>query len=107
MKQLVPIILIFLALPTIAIAFGPFPVKGKISNGKNEIIGEAKIYPKYVEIFDLNNQQIGKVGIMVDKGLAKLFLVQSNKPPRLVGYASGGKLYNSKDSKNSDVESTS
>jgi len=40
---------------------------------------------------------LGKVGILVEKGIARLFLVNSQKDSILVGYASGGKIFNGKD----------
>lgn len=77
--------------------FGPFPVKGEMIDDKGVEVGEAHVYPQYVEIFDLKNQMIGKVGIMVEKGLAKLFLVRKDNSMRLAGYAHGGKIYDVND----------
>ena len=76
---------------------GPFPVKGDIVDGNNQFVGQAHVYPKYVEIFNKRRKKVGKVGIMVEKGHARLFLVAENNIPTLVGYASGGKLFNAKD----------
>jgi hypothetical protein len=76
---------------------GPFPVVGKIVDGNDQPMGEARVYPRYVEIFDLQNNKLGKVGILVEKGIAKLFLVGHDEKYSLVGYATGGKLYNNQD----------
>ncbi|MCP4753535.1 MAG: hypothetical protein GY866_21820 [Proteobacteria bacterium] len=75
----------------------PFPVKGEIFDGNDRPMGKAHVYPRYVEIFDNRNQMRGKVGILVEKGIARLFLVDSDKNRTLVGYASGGKIYDDKD----------
>ncbi len=76
----------------------PFPVKGEIFDGNNQPFGTAHVYPRYVEIFDTRNVMVGKVGILVEEGIAKLFLVGDDKKHSLVGYASGGKIFDNKDS---------
>lgn len=73
---------------------GPFPVKGDISDGKNQKIGKAHVYPQYVEIFNNQKKMLGKVGIMTENGLAKLFLVKNNQELQLVGHTERGLLYN-------------
>lgn len=94
MKFFFNLILICLFIfPSSLIAFGPFPVKGDIENNQKKAIGQAHVYPQYVEIFNKQEKRIGKVGIMVEDGLAKLFLVKEDNSLSLVGYASGGKLY--------------
>ena len=75
----------------------PFPVKGEIFDSNNQQIGIADVYPRYVEIFDNERNMLGKVGILVEKGIAKLFLIDSRKNHVLVGYASGGKIFNERD----------
>ncbi len=75
----------------------PFPVKGEIYDSNNQQIGIADVYPRYVEIFDNERNMLGKVGILVEKGIAKLFLVDTQKNHVLVGYASGGKIFNERD----------
>ncbi len=76
----------------------PFPVKGEIFDGNDQPFGTANVYPRYVEIFDAQNSMVGKVGILVEEGIAKLFLVGDDENYSLVGYASGGKIFDSKDS---------
>jgi hypothetical protein len=76
---------------------GPFPVRGTIYDANDQEVGEAQVYPRYVEIFDLNNQRVGKVGILEEKGIARLFLVGGDSGGTLVGYASHGLLYDSRD----------
>ncbi|NQU63372.1 MAG: hypothetical protein HQ517_03680 [SAR324 cluster bacterium] len=88
---------VFFIVPSISIHATPFPVKGEIYNSSDQQIGIADVYPKYVEIFDNERNMLGKVGILVEKGIARLFLVNSQKDSILVGYASGGKIFNGKD----------
>jgi len=75
----------------------PFPVKGEIYGTTEKQIGTAHVYPRYVEIFDIKNQFVGKVGILVEEGVAKLFLVNSDNNPLLVGYANKGIIFDSND----------
>ncbi|MBT3225062.1 MAG: hypothetical protein HOK67_10155 [Deltaproteobacteria bacterium] len=75
----------------------PFPIKGEIYDGNDQQVGIADVYPRYVEIFDNERRLLGKVGILVEKGIAKLFLVDSRKNHILVGYANGGKIFDEKD----------
>lgn len=76
---------------------GPFPVKGEIFDGTGQFKGVAHVFPRYVEIFDDRDNLVGKVGILVEKGMAKLFLVSSDEKQSLVGYASGGKIFGKSD----------
>ncbi len=75
----------------------PFPVKGEIYDKNDQRVGTADVYPRYVEIFDNEGKMLGKVGILVEKGIARLFLVDSQKNDILVGYASGGKIFDDQD----------
>ncbi|MFH2133370.1 MAG: hypothetical protein ABIK68_23575 [bacterium] len=75
----------------------PFPVKGEIYDSNEQQVGVADVYPRYVEIFDNDGNRIGKVGILVEKGIARLFLADNQKEPLLVGYASGGKMFDKDD----------
>ncbi|MBU2512819.1 hypothetical protein KJ966_15890 [bacterium] len=76
---------------------GPFPVKGQIFDHNDQPFGTAHVYPRYVEIFDLENRQVGKVGILVEQGIAKLFLVEQSENRMLVGYATKGQIFNQND----------
>mgnify|MGYP001555483692 CR=1 FL=1 len=76
---------------------GPFPVKGEIFDGNDQPFGTAHVYPRYVEIINRENQQVGKVGVLIEEGIAKLFLVQQDERRSLVGYATAGKIYNQQD----------
>jgi hypothetical protein len=75
----------------------PFPVKGEIYNTKNQQIATAHVYPQYVEIFVGSSEFVGKVGILVESGIARLFLVSTDKDKQLVGYANAGRIFDSKD----------
>jgi hypothetical protein len=81
----------------------PFPITGDIYNAENELTAIAKVYPRYVEITNLNGQKIGRVGIMVEEGIAKLFLVKQDERHSLIGYSgpsdhpNKGTLYNTSD----------
>ena len=90
------LLLIQLVIVTNSIA-SPFPIKGKITDGEDQPLGTAFVYPRFVEIYNQENKKIGKVGIVVEQGLAKLFLIKQNKELKLVGYANGGKIFNAKD----------
>lgn len=81
----------------LAAGTGPFPVKGPIYDQNDNPNGMAHVYPRFVEIFDLSETQVGKVGILVEEGLAKLFLVEQNSNRSLVGYASKGRIFDQKD----------
>ena len=76
----------------LAATSGPFPVKGQIYDKNDQLTGTAHVYPRYVEIYSLANQKVGRVGILVEKGMARLFLVDENENHSLVGYAEKGKL---------------
>ena len=73
---------------------GPFPVKGQIFDENNQAFGTAHVYPRFVEIYDSTNQQVGKVGVLVEEGVAKLFLVGHDSNRTLVGWATKGQLHN-------------
>lgn len=75
----------------------PFPVKGDIYNGSNELIAKAHVYPRYVEIMNLENQMIGKVGVLVHNGIGKLFLVKNDEDKSIVGIAFQGKMFDQND----------
>lgn len=72
-------------------------MKGPIFDRDGKPFGTAHVYPRFVEIFNKADQQVGKVGILVEEGLAKLFMVGHDKGRTLVGYASQGKIYNQND----------
>ncbi len=76
---------------------GPFPVKGQIYNDQDQPAGTAHVYPRFVEIYNLENKKLGRVGILVEKGIARLFLAGEDENHTLVGYAEKGKLKNSRD----------
>ncbi len=76
---------------------GPFPVKGTIFDGQDRLVGAAHVYPRYVEIFDNSNIMVGKVGILVEEGIARLFLVDSDQRRTLVGYATSGQIFDQND----------
>ena len=76
---------------------GPFPVKGQIYDGNDKPYGMAHVYPRFVEIFNQQDTQVGKVGILIEEGIAKLFLVGHDERKTLVGYATKGQLFNQND----------
>ncbi len=79
------------------VEYGPFPVKGPIFDGDDKPFGTAHVYPRFVEIFNENESQVGRVGILVEEGIAKLFLVTNDQSSTLVGYATKGRIYNQND----------
>jgi len=80
------IFFIFAGLQKSVLYATPFPVVGDIYNATNEKIGKAHVYPRYVEIANVNGTIIGKVGILVEEGIAKLFLVKNDETKSLIGY---------------------
>jgi hypothetical protein len=102
-----PILIIFCifisAIPSVLISannrpkIGPFPVKGPIFNETDQPIGTAHVYPRYVEIFDTREKMVGKVGVLVESGIAKLFIVGHDENRSLVGYATSDKIFNRED----------
>lgn len=97
------IAVLFFSLHTTTVHATPFPIVGKIYNAQNELAAKANVYPRYVEIVNLDGRIIGKVGIMVEEGIAKLFLVREDNRRSLIGYSGPGDhpnkgvLYNIKD----------
>lgn len=87
----------FLSLYNGDLSATPFPVKGEIYNGQDELIARAHVYPRYVEIMSLENQMIGKVGVLVHEGIGKLFLVENNENRSIVGVAARGKVFDQND----------
>jgi len=76
---------------------GPFPVPGPIYNRSGQTVGTAKVYPRFVEIYDQENRFLGKVGILVEHGYARIHMVNQNKQLSMVGYAHKGRIFNSQD----------
>ncbi len=79
-----PILLIFTGG---TVSATPFPVIGDIYDAQGQLIGKAHVYPRYVEIMDRSNQFVGKIGILVEEGIGKLFVVRQDEQRTLVGYA--------------------
>jgi len=97
-KDHASLFLIFILIYFIGFLYGdlyatPFPVKGEIFDHEDQRIGTAHVYPQFVEIFDMQNQMTGKIGVMIHQGIAKLFLVGTDNQRSLVGHATGGKLF--------------
>ena len=81
-----------------AFEIGPFPVKGQIYDHNDNPFGKAHVYPRFVEIFNSREEQVGKVGILIEEGIAKLFLVGQDESRSLVGYATRGQIFDQRDS---------
>ncbi len=79
------------------VELGPFPVKGPIFDKDDKPFGTAHVYPRFVEVFNLDEVQVGRVGILMEEGIAKLFLVEHDKNSTLVGYATKGQIFNQND----------
>lgn len=73
--------------------WGPFPVEGEIYDAQGEEIATAKVYPRYVEIHQ-EGQLLGKVGVLVEKGWARIHMVNQDKELAMVGYAHKGRIFN-------------
>ncbi|OGG99732.1 MAG: hypothetical protein A2600_13990 [Candidatus Lambdaproteobacteria bacterium RIFOXYD1_FULL_56_27] len=72
---------------------GPFPLTGKVFDGNGQEAARAKVYPQFVELYDLNDKPIGKVGILVEKGWARIHMVNADASQTLVGYAHKGQIF--------------
>lgn len=90
--RILPLILGLLLLVGTATAT-PFPIKGPIWNAEDQLIGYAHVYPRYVEVFDTAGNNMGRAGILVNRGLAKIYLVESDKFTEMAGHAVKGVVY--------------
>lgn len=75
----------------------PFPVKAEILDGDGKAKGMAQVYPRYVEIFDAEGKMLGKVGILVEKGIARIHMVKEGESFPIIGYAKNGVIYDAQD----------
>jgi len=77
--------------------FGPFPLPGPIYGPEGESIGVARVYPRYVEIYDEDENFLARIGILVERGIARIHMVLNDGKKLMVGYANKGVIYDSKD----------
>ena len=92
--RLIPIIilaLILLSTGSSQAVFPPLPVD--ILNPSEKLVGRARIYSNYVEIFDAAQRRKGAIGVMLVDGLTQLFLVQSDGEKALIGWAENHRLF--------------
>ncbi len=82
----------------------PFPITSKFFDKNNQPVGAAHIFPRYIEIFNNQDEQVGKVGILVQKGRAVLFLVSNDEGKKPVGYARNGEIFDRNDKKTGRYE---
>ena len=73
------------------------PLKTEILNVANKPIAKALIYIDYFEVLNMNDQLLGKVGIVNANGEFQLFLVKGDSKQTLVGRAANRQLYDDKD----------
>jgi hypothetical protein len=59
-------------------------------------IGKARVYPNYVELLDAAEQRKGAIGVVIVEGRTRLFVVGADESRKLVGWAEGRRLFNSK-----------
>ncbi len=78
-------------------SIGPFPLTGPIYGPEGEEIAQAKVYPRYVEIFNGEGQFLTRVGILVEKGKARVYIVQEGGGRVILGSAHQGVIYDRKD----------
>ncbi len=91
LKFILALLLLWLA--GAGIPAGPFPVAGPIFNAEGERIGTANAYPRFVELLDADKNYLGKVGILVDKGIARIHLVGDDPDKSILGWAKEGVIY--------------
>ena len=70
------------------------PLKTEVQNAKEEVIAKAWIYIDYVEILTLNEQVLGKVGMVNVQGEYQLFLVREDQEGTYAGHARNKRIYN-------------
>lgn len=70
------------------------PLKTEVQNAKEEVIAKAWIYIDYVEILTLNEQVLGKVGMVNVQGEYQLFLVREDQKRTYAGHARNKRIYN-------------
>jgi len=71
------------------------PLSAKILDAKQQPVGEARIYPNFVELVGADGQQRGAIGVVMAQGRVQLFLVRADTQRRLIGWAEAHRLYNS------------
>ena len=75
---------------------GPFPLKGPIFGPEGQRVGTAHSYPRFVEIHHPTEGKIGRIGVLVEAGWARVHIVRDQKKLHMVGHAHKGKIYNMK-----------
>ena len=70
------------------------PLKVDILDAAERKQGKALLYPKFIELQDLNGGLKGVIGVINNQGRVQLFLVQSGSDRRLIGWAENFRLYN-------------
>ncbi len=73
------------------------PLKTEILNSDDKPIAKALIYIDYFEVLNMNDQLLGKVGIVNVAGEFQLFLVKGDSKKTLVGSAANRQLFDSQD----------
>ena len=84
------LMVVWLVSPASAV-FPPLPVD--ILSPTEEVVGKAKIYANYIEIFDAAERRRGAIGVVQVEGLAQLWLVRADGERTLVGWAENHRLF--------------
>lgn len=72
------------------------PIKVDIVDAGQLKLGQAQIYPNYIELEDAGGVSKGAVGVVMSQGRVQLFLVNAAQEHSLIGWAENHRLYNTK-----------
>ena len=90
------IVAIALMLPTVAVGFEYPALSLDILDPAEKLVGRARIFPNFIELFDNAGKKMGVIGIVWVQGRTRLFVVRSDRKRTLVGWAEGHRLYDNK-----------
>ncbi|HEX9842919.1 MAG TPA: hypothetical protein VGC20_09220, partial [bacterium] len=98
MRRLLPILLL-IALGAGLPAAEPLipPLKTDILDPQEQRLGQALVYPNFVELIAPDGTQRGAIGVVMAQGRAQLFLVRADAERRFIGWAENYRLYNTED----------
>lgn len=73
------------------------PLKVDILDAQDNSMGQALVYPSYIELTDAQGNLKGKIGLVVVQGKAQLYLIRANEERKFIGWAKNFRLYDSED----------
>jgi hypothetical protein len=73
------------------------PLKTPILDPQQKPLGEALVYPNFIELNGQDGALRGAIGVVVSQGRTLLFLVRADSERRFIGWAEDHRLYNTED----------